>query len=118
MRDWYFSLFSWWLGQEVGLDCFGNRYYQTKKYFGKTAKFRRWVVYKGTEDASKVPAQWHGWLHFRTNDIPRAESNYPWQKPALPNLTGTFLAHNPKIDNPLYPCLSLRKKSDYEPWKP
>lgn len=118
MRDWAFSLFGWWYGHQVGIDSFGNRYYETKKSFGKRRKIRRWVHYKGLEDPSKVPAKWHGWLHFRTDDIPRIKSLYSWQQPYLPNLTGTCLAHKPNQKNPLYPFLNKQKICDYEPWTP
>ena len=41
-------LTTWFSGQAVGTDKFGNRYYQTKD--GK----RRWVLYNGTVEASRV----------------------------------------------------------------
>ena len=45
------TLFTTWLrGVPVGTDQFGNRYFRTKD--GK----RRWVLYKGTVEASRVPA--------------------------------------------------------------
>src|ERR1700674_4793473 len=64
------QLFVWWenatpgtllttlfSGIAVGEDAFGNRYYQTK------GGIRRWVIYSGTVEASRVPPDWHGWLH-------------------------------------------------------
>ena len=48
---------TWYSGRKVGEDGFGNRYFQTKD--GK----RRWVIYAGTVEASRVPPEWHGWLH-------------------------------------------------------
>src|ERR1700733_7895729 len=41
---------TWFSGEAVGTDEFGNRYYQTKD--GK----RRWVLYNGTVEASRVGA--------------------------------------------------------------
>ena len=69
----------------VGQDRFGNRYYQSKD--GK----RRWVIYAGTVEGSRVPPEWHGWLHHTfakppTEDPPKVPS---WQKEYVPNLSGT-----------------------------
>lgn len=111
MHDWSFSILSWWRGQLVGCDAFGNRYYQRRKYSNTNPRYRRWVVYKGEEDASKVPAEWHGWLHYRTDDLPALIQPYAWTKPHLPNLTGTVFAHGSKLESPT----ALK---DYEPWKP
>jgi NADH:ubiquinone oxidoreductase subunit len=118
MHDWFFTLFSWRRGQQVGVDSFGNRYYQTRKSFRKKQPIKRWVVYKGLEEASKVPAEWHGWLHYRTDELPSLlKAPYSWQKPHLPNLTGTSLAYTPQTQNVLYPALKTPSK-DYEPWTP
>ncbi|KAG5533982.1 hypothetical protein RHGRI_027988 [Rhododendron griersonianum] len=51
----------------VGVDKFGNKYYQK---LGDTQYGRhRWVEYasKGRYNASQVPPEWHGWLHFITD---------------------------------------------------
>ena len=45
-------------GQKVGTDAQGNIYYQTAD--GK----KRWVIYNGEIEASRVAPDWHGWLHF------------------------------------------------------
>jgi NADH:ubiquinone oxidoreductase subunit len=70
-------LFSWWnsatlgtllttwtQGSAVGTDEFGNRYYQNKD------GARRWVLYNGTVEASRVPPDWHGWLHHTFAEPP------------------------------------------------
>src|SRR6266851_3412035 len=64
---------------------------------GSESRERRWVLYKGAAEASKVPAEWHGWLHHTARDVPvaGAEPKYSWQKPHQPNLTGTPLAYRP-----------------------
>ncbi|HEY0316586.1 MAG TPA: NADH-ubiquinone oxidoreductase subunit NDUFA12 family protein, partial [Sphingomonas sp.] len=47
-------------------------------------------------DASRVPAEWHGWLHGTTDVVPDRESPpRPWQAPTKPNLTGTREAYRP-----------------------
>lgn len=73
----------------VGVDSFGNKYYENKR------KNKRYVIYKGLEEASKVTAEWHGWLHY-SNDAPLLErEKYFWEKPFLPNLTNTVLSYSP-----------------------
>ncbi|ONK65686.1 uncharacterized protein A4U43_C07F39650 [Asparagus officinalis] len=51
----------------VGVDKFGNKYYEKLEntQYGR----HRWVEYadKGRYNASQVPAEWHGWLHFVTD---------------------------------------------------
>ena len=101
------SIFTWWdgatigtrlwsrrNGAEIGRDATGNVYFEG----GKTAdgRVRRWVIYGGANDASRVAAEWHGWLHHTTDIIP-ADLPAPraWQKDSLPNLTGTEAAYRP-----------------------
>ena len=51
-------LFSWRNGQKVGSDALGNVYFESK---AKTASgTRRWVIYAGANDASRVPPEWFG----------------------------------------------------------
>ena len=83
-NTWGTRLTIWRQGQLVGKDDFGNRYYEQKKGVGPLGVPRRWVTYTNFAEASKVPAEWHGWLHY-TVDTPPTEQNYrprPWQKPA------------------------------------
>ena len=127
------SIFTWWNGATVGArfhigrrgvfigqDDLGNRYYEAKdakdSYDGRR---RRYVVYNGYADASKVPAEWHGWLHYTFDEPPtRAPlKRKRWEKDHLPNLTGTPYAWRPKG--------SLARggdrasaAGDYEAWTP
>ena len=101
--------YTWRFGERVGEDGFGNVYYQSGR--------RRWVIYKGEADASKVPPEWHGWLHQSWLEPPTVKPvpNKPWEKDHLPNLTGTPLAYAPPG--------SIRRevpkpRSDYEAWSP
>src|SRR3546814_11009517 len=55
---------SWRHGRQVGEDALGNRYFMSRD--GK----RRWVLYKGSTDASRVPHGWHGWLHRTPDALP------------------------------------------------
>lgn len=103
-------------GKYIGQDEFGNRY-----YCHKSDSKKRWVIYKGINEASKIPPEWHGWMHKITDDIPSPTSQkykpYKWQKKHQPNLTGT--------DNAYYPpghtkAGSKRDKAtgDYVAWNP
>src|SRR6185295_19967896 len=81
----------WFSGTFVGSDKFGNRYYQSKR------GDRRWVTYAGTVEASRVPPDWHGWLHHTYAEPPTKvpfKQKY-WEKEHQPNLTGTADAYRP-----------------------
>ncbi len=100
-----------WRGRFVGEDSQGNKYYEDKKKT-RYGKPRRWIMYKGRAEASKVPADWHAWLHFTTSEPPQLRQHYPWEKEHLPNLTGTPYAHQPKGLKGVVPL------KDYEAWTP
>jgi NADH:ubiquinone oxidoreductase subunit len=120
-------IFTWWnsatfgtrlftsrKGEKVGEDAQGNIYYQEKG--GR----RRWVIYKnGPVEASRVPADWHGWLHYTVDETPKENDPNikPWEKEHLANQTGS--------DDAYFPSGSLNAAgerastvSDYEAWKP
>ena len=127
------QIFSWWdgaslgtnvftllRGKLVGRDEFGNRYYEDKKAMvlhGRES--RRWVVYRGLAEASKVPPEWHGWLHHTFEAPPTAApfKTKSWEKQHIPNLSGTPFARRPSGslwrggERP-------HATGDYEPWKP
>lgn len=111
-------LYTFFHGKAVGVDPFGNRYYLEKRPV-KGRRAKRWVIYNGRAEPSKVPAEWHGWLHYTLDAPPsqRAVKHYPWEKQHLPNLTGTKGAYVP-------PGHLLRgadrdpTTADYEAWKP
>ena len=111
-------LLIWFKSNFVGSDSYGNRYYEEKhKKASDGSKPRRWVVYKGNSEASKIPPEWHAWLHYRA-DQPLQGQIYAWQKPHLPNLTGTQYAYNPENVHGKVIELKTKKKPAYEPWKP
>jgi len=104
-------------GQYVGADEQGNRYFRSKP--GSKKPNRRWVIYNGYPDASKIPPGWHGWMHHRT-DVPPTEEQYvprAWERPHQENLTGTAGAYHPdgsllgKGERP-------RVTGDYDAWSP
>ena len=111
------QLFTWRKGVKVGTDRFGNVYYRERNP-GRRRE-RRWVMYKGMAEASKVPAEWHGWLHYSMNEpLPEdTASRYAWQKEHLPNLTGTAAAYHPP-GSVLEGGHRAVASSDYQPWTP
>ncbi|MCB1404941.1 MAG: NADH:ubiquinone oxidoreductase subunit NDUFA12 [Rhodobacteraceae bacterium] len=105
------QLWTWRKGTKVGEDAQGNVFYQT----GNGA--RRWVIYNGEVEASRISPDWHGWLHHTFKEPPtkRPLSHKTWEKPHLENQTGTAAAY--------LPAGSLRRvnpveRRDYEAWQP
>jgi NADH:ubiquinone oxidoreductase subunit len=123
-------LFTWLRGEQVGSDAFGNRYYRERRRpparaleAGKRrvslAHEKRWVLYAGEAEGSKVPPMWHAWLHHTIQDLPTGEAvqGYAWQKPHVPNMTGTPLAYRPP-GSLLAEGKRPKATGDYEPWRP
>jgi NADH:ubiquinone oxidoreductase subunit len=111
-------LYTFLRGKLVGVDEYANRYYRGTggKLHGKE---RRWVVYKGKAEPSKVPPEWHAWLHHTTEKplTETAAQARPWQKDHLPNLTGTPKAYRPE-GHDLKGGQRAPATGDYEPWSP
>jgi NADH:ubiquinone oxidoreductase subunit len=106
------ALYSWRKGEQVGEDAAGNCYFRSRD--GQ----RRWVIYKGSNDASRVPPEWHGWLHGTHDALPdELPSSREWQQPALPNVTGTAQAHQPAgaLNRG---ARRARATGDYQAWTP
>jgi NADH:ubiquinone oxidoreductase subunit len=104
-------------GELVGSDEFGNKYFIDTRTKGQKRE-RRWVVFKGAPEASKVPPEWHGWLHSTTNQVPaQGAQRRNWQKPHVPNLTGTTGAYLPP-GHTLKGGHRAPASGDYEPWTP
>jgi len=124
------QFFTWWNGQtlgtrfhtwrhgkRVGQDDFGNVYYTGGT--DSEGRTRRWVIYNGYAEASAIPAEWHGWMHHRT-DVPPTEENYTprdWQKSHRPNGTGSVNAYRPK-GSIAASGERARVTGDYDAWTP
>ena len=123
------NIFTWWegatfgtalstmvKGTKVGEDSLGNAYYEGGKTVGGLP--RRWVMYSGSNDASRVPPEWHGWLHHATDltadQLPAART---WEAPPSQNLTGTNAAYLPAGAAGDGSHRS-RATGDYEAWSP
>ncbi len=107
------SLFINIFNKQVGKDCYDNKFYESRAtdYLGKK---RRYVVYNGFIEPSKVPPMWHAWLHHLSDELPNKNNNFAWQQQHKPNLTGTNFAFNPsktELSNDL-------KINNYNKWQP
>ena len=134
MKNLLIQIFTWWngatigtrfhtsrKGERVGEDEFGNVYYRTRGGVKDKALGieRRWVIYKGEAEGSKVPPGWHGWMHHRT-DTPPTKDDYKardWQMPHQPNMTGTPDAWRPP-GSALTAGERPRATGDYTAWTP
>mgnify|MGYP006158115367 FL=1 len=102
MISFFKQIFIWWhrqtigtflytlfTGKFIGRDQLGNKYYSNSK--GK-----RWVIYLNRVESSKIPPEWHSWIHFtRKNKPTDSLKKYKWQKQHQENLTGTSDAYKP-----------------------
>lgn len=110
-------LLIWFKGKFVGKDCFDNSYYEEKLkgiYNGRQS--RRWVIYKSGHDASKIPPEWHAWLHYRA-DEPLKQQAYACQPPK-PNLVNTSADMPDLVESDKVVKLSIKNKRSYQPWTP
>jgi NADH:ubiquinone oxidoreductase subunit len=112
-------LYTWLYGQQVGSDSAGNRYYRDRRGVQRWRREKRWVLYNGAPEASRVPPEWHAWLHSTVKEPPQPGSyrEKPWEKKHLPNLTGTAAAYMPP-GHTLRGGVRERATGDYEPWTP
>ena len=105
------QLFTWRRGVKVGEDDAGNMFYETKD------RVKRWVIFNGEAEASRVSPDWHGWLHHTWDEPPTQTplAHKTWEKPHQANLTGTAMAHAPvgSLRN-----ATPQSTSDYEAWVP
>lgn len=111
-------IYTWLRGAFVGQDRFGNRYYRLRSGV-RAGRARRWVIYAGDAEATKVPPAWHAWLHH-TIDQPPTDADltpYPWVAEHVPNMTGTSGAYLPS-GHVLAGGKRARGTGDYEPWRP
>ncbi len=110
-------LFSRMNGENVGEDAQGNRYFRARKLVNGFE--RRWVIYNGPNDASRVPAEWHGWLHHSYDEVPESRLPPPhiWEVDYTANMTGTAQAYRPKgaLEQG---GQRARATGDYEAWTP
>ncbi len=99
-------------GEKVGEDDQGNVFYRT------VDDKKRWVIFNGEAEASRVSPEWHGWLHRTFNELPTQAplKRKSWEKPHQENLTGTALAYAPT--GSIRAGGEPKPRSDYEAWVP
>lgn len=103
----------------VGSDAYGNKYYRAKARKGYKHE-RRFVRYHGAPEATKIPPEWHGWMHHQTDVVPaKAGQSFrrSWQKPHQQNMTGTKEAYLPQ-GHLLRSGQRPSATGDYEAWQP
>ncbi len=111
-------IYTWLRGKLVGVDEFANRYYKGKRQ-RRYGREQRWVLYKGRQDPTRIPPEWHAWLHHTCDEpLTEAAAQAPsWQKEHQPNRTGTVAAYRPP-GHDLGEGRRQRTIGDYEPWVP
>lgn len=124
-------VFSWWNGATlgarfdigrrgvfVGEDEQGNKYYEEKRPSIEGRK-RRYVIYNGLAEASRVTPDWHGWMHHTIAEPPTVSplKKQKWELPHEPNLTGTRYAYRPK-GSLARGGVRQASTADYEAWTP
>mgnify|MGYP006436546541 CR=1 FL=1 len=122
--QWFLRLVTWWNGQTLGTQIYTRRHGvrvgeddQGNIFYRSDRGDRRWVIFNGESEASRISPDWHAWLHHTVDTTPseRPLPHKTWEKPHLPNLTGTMGAYAPPG--------SIRRRDpeprrDYEPWQP
>lgn len=123
------QIFTWWNGSTlgasfdirrratpIGKDDQGNAYFEERKVVG--GRRRRYVLYNGLAEASRIPPDWFGWLHHILLEPPTVAPlpRKAWEREHRPNLTGTHLAYRPA--GSLANAGEARPMDGYESWDP
>ena len=105
------QLHTWRKGIRVGEDAQGNLFYRNAK------GDRRWVIFNGEIEASRIDPDWHGWLHHTWDQTPteRPLTRKAWQKPHAENATGSAAAYAPS--GSLRQAVPAERR-DYQAWQP
>ncbi len=109
-------LFTWFKGRYVGSDAQGNRYYVERRAV-RGRRARRWVLYNGVVEGSRVPAEWHAWLHYTVDAPLQPSPEKPWIAEHKANATGTAQAYLP-AGHDLMGGQRARATGDYQAWQP
>ncbi|XP_067933550.1 NADH dehydrogenase [ubiquinone] 1 alpha subcomplex subunit 12-like [Watersipora subatra] len=80
------------IGELVGEDKYGNKYYRNDEYFMARNK---WVVFNKNigvnYNASQIPPEWHRWMTDMTDTPPSVQplTEHKWMGEYRENFTGT-----------------------------
>ncbi len=113
--SWGTTIFSRRHGKEVGRDEAGNVYFEHRKDAA-----RRWVIYSGNNDSSRVPPGWNAWLRG-TIDARPDDGGLPvrrkFEQPPQANVTGTDGAYRPG-GSLIGKGQRAPATGDYQAWRP
>jgi NADH:ubiquinone oxidoreductase subunit len=106
--------YTWRKGEQVGSDAAGNIYYRSPSAIPDSIPERRWVIYNGYSEGSKVPPG----LHHRMDAPPKDGDYVPreWEKPHHENLTGTSRSYRPP--GSIVGQTPRPPKPEYQAWRP
>lgn len=116
---------TWWNGQTLNTQIFTARKGikvgeddQGNVFYHNADDSRRWVIFNGEVEASRIDVNWHGWLHRTFDELPSKKplAHKAWEKPHQENLTGTLNAYAPA--GSIRSGSSPEPRSDYEAWAP
>ena len=116
---------TWWNGQTLNTQIFTARKGikvgeddQGNVFYHNADDSRRWVIFNGEVEASRIDVNWHGWLHRTFDELPSKKplAHKAWEKPHQENLTGTLNAYAPA--GSIRSGSSPEARSDYEAWVP
>ena len=117
------EIFTWWNGQTIGTRVWSyfNGIHvgsdeQGNKYYRNTKDTKRWVIYRGIIESTRINPEWTNWLRYTSLSEPIDKEKYNWQKTHLPNQTGTDDAYDPKKNETKTNL--IEKKDDYNKWSP
>ena len=94
-------------GTLVGTDEYGNKYWENYSYmYGRNRMVEYPYVDRLTYDGSQIPAEWHRWMHYMTDDPPTKvpPPDRKFYKPHEKNFSGTkkeyvpYSTTRPKIE--------------------
>ena len=92
------EIFTWWNGQTFGTriwTIFSGQLIATdenqNRFYSNKNDTRRWVIYFGEVEATKVSPEWNNWLRYTSEEAPSDLINkFNWQKKIKPCLAYDF----------------------------
>jgi len=95
-------IYLFFCGTKIGIDQYGNQYFEVKRTdsFGRKKRF---CLYNGTPEASKISPEWHLFMHYQieAKDVKTNYKQHKWQKPFVPDITLSDAKYLPK-NHPLF----------------
>ncbi|KAG8847048.1 hypothetical protein FRB96_001698 [Tulasnella sp. 330] len=104
-------------GRFVGMDQFGNRYYENLNAVEEIPGRHRWVDFaqQNTYDASQVPPGWHAWINHIKKEPPVEDKIYQGSKPSWQTYReSTPIGHLSILTSDLLPIGFGRSNSSLE----